>query len=80
LAKECRRVRKRGFAIDNEEFHEGVRCVAAPIRDASGRIVAAIGISAPISRLSESRCEKVAQAVKRAAAQIGKKLGSGTNG
>jgi IclR family acetate operon transcriptional repressor len=79
LAKECRRVRKRGFAIDNEEFHEGVRCVAAPIRDASGRIVAAIGISAPISRLSESRCEKVAQAVKRAAAQIGKKLGPTSN-
>lgn len=75
LARECQRTRKRGFAVDNEEFHEGVRCVAVPIRDASGRIAAAIGISAPVSRLSETRCEKVAQDVKRAAAEISDKLG-----
>jgi DNA-binding IclR family transcriptional regulator len=79
LAKECQRVRRRGFAVDDEEFHKGVRCVAAPIRDASGGIVAAIGISAPSSRLSETRCEKVAQAVKRAAAQISGKLGCKSN-
>jgi IclR family acetate operon transcriptional repressor len=75
LAKECQRTRKRGFSIDDEEFHEGVRCLAAPIRDGSGRIVAAIGISAPIGRLPESRCNKVAQEVKRAAALISAKLG-----
>jgi IclR family acetate operon transcriptional repressor len=75
LAKECQRTRKRGYSIDDEEFHEGVRCLAAPIRDGSGRIVAAIGISAPIGRLPESRCSKVAQEVKRAAAQISEKLG-----
>ncbi len=77
LAKECQRTRKRGFSIDDEEFHEGVRCLAAPIRDGSGRIVAAIGVSAPIGRLPESRCNKVAQEVKRAAAQISAKLGGG---
>jgi IclR family transcriptional regulator, acetate operon repressor len=76
LVKECQRTLKRGYAIDNEEFHKGVRCIAAPIRDGSGQIVAAIGISAPVDRLSESRCEKVAQEVKRAAAEIGAKLGS----
>jgi IclR family acetate operon transcriptional repressor len=77
LAKECQRTRKRGFSIDDEEFHEGVRCLAAPIRDGSGRVVAAIGVSAPIGRLPESRCNKVAQEVKRAAAQISAKLGDG---
>ena len=77
LAKECQRIRKRGYSMDNEEFHEGVRCLAAPIRDGSGRIVAAIGVSAPIGRLPESRCNKVAQEVKRAAAQISAKLGGG---
>ena len=77
LAKECQRTRKRGFSLDDEEFHEGVRCLAAPIRDGSGRIVAAIGVSAPIGRLPESRCNKVAQEVKRAAAQISAKLGGG---
>ena len=75
LAKECQRTQKRGYAVDNEEFHKGVRCVAAPIRDGSGQVIAAIGISAPIDRLSESRCEKVAQEVKRAAAEISSKLG-----
>jgi DNA-binding IclR family transcriptional regulator len=79
LAKECQRTQKRGYAVDNEEFHKGVRCVAAPIRDGSGQIIAAIGISAPIDRLSESRCEKVAQDVKRAAAEISGKLGYGAN-
>ncbi len=74
LAEECQRTRDRGFAIDNEEFHKGVRCLAAPIRDASRQVVAAIGISAPVSRLSETRCEKVAQDLKRAAAQISSKL------
>jgi IclR family acetate operon transcriptional repressor len=75
LAKECRRTQKRGYAVDNEEFHKGVRCVAAPIRDGSGQVVAAIGISAPVARLPESRCEKVGQEVKRAALEIGDKLG-----
>lgn len=75
LAKECQRTQKRGYAVDNEEFHKGVRCVAAPIRDGSGQVVAAIGVSAPIERLSESRCERLSQDVKRAAAEISGKLG-----
>jgi IclR family acetate operon transcriptional repressor len=75
LATECRKVQKQGFAMDDEEFHKGVRCLAAPIRDASGQIVAAIGISAPVDRMSEARCKKVVLEVKRAAAEIGKKLG-----
>jgi len=79
LAKECQRTQKRGYAIDDEEFHKGVRCVAAPIRDGSGQVVAAIGISAPIDRLSETRCAKVAQEVKRAAAEISSKLGFATD-
>lgn len=78
LATECQKVQKQGFAVDNEEFHKGVRCLAAPIRDASGQIVAAIGISAPIERLSEARCKKVVLEVKRAAAEISAKLGCGT--
>jgi IclR family acetate operon transcriptional repressor len=75
LAMECQKVQKQGFAMDNEEFHKGVRCLAAPIRDASGQIVAAIGISAPVERLSEARCKKVVLEVKAAAAEIGNKLG-----
>lgn len=75
LAKECARTRKRGYATDDEEFHKGVRCVAAPIRDGSEQVIAAIGISAPINRLSMRRCEQLGQEVKRAAREISIQLG-----
>jgi len=75
LAKECQRTQKRGYAIDDEEFHKGVRCVAAPIRDGSGQVIAAIGISAPVNRLSKSRCEKLGLEAKRVALEISIKLG-----
>ena len=42
-----------GYATDDEEFHEGIRCVAAPIRDKDGVVIASIGISAPSARLPE---------------------------
>lgn len=75
LAEECQRVGKRGFAVDDEEFNPGVRCVAAPIRDGGGQIIAAIGISAPIGRLSKARCQKVGEEIMCAAQEISMKLG-----
>lgn len=44
-----------GYAIDDEEFAVGIRCVAAPLREASGRVVAAIGISGPTARISKEQ-------------------------
>ena len=41
-----------GYAIDDEEFALGIRCVAAPLRDGLGRVVAAIGISGPTARVT----------------------------
>ena len=75
LVSECKRTRKRGFAIDDEEMSEGVRCVAAPIRDSIGAVIAAIGISAPSNRLSKKHCVDVGQQVKRTAQDIIEKLG-----
>ena len=48
LARTCGRTAERGFATDDGEFLEGLRCVAAPIRDQDGSVVASIGISAPL--------------------------------
>jgi DNA-binding IclR family transcriptional regulator len=51
LAKACARIKEEGVALDDAEFEEEVRCLAAPIRDSDGTIIAAIGISAPFARL-----------------------------
>jgi len=75
LAEECQRTRKRGFAVDDEEQNEGVRCVAAPIRDSSGQVVASIGISAPAARLPRDRFKGVGAEVMAVAREISRKLG-----
>ena len=51
LARVCRRVRTTGFALDDGEYIAEVRCIAAPIRDPNGEIVASVGISSPVTRL-----------------------------
>ena len=58
LKKELQEIAERGYAIDNEELDPGVRCVAAPIRDYTRRIVGAVSISGPSMRLGDERIEK----------------------
>jgi DNA-binding IclR family transcriptional regulator len=53
LERELSLVRTNGYARDNEELELGVRCMAAGIRDDSGRLVAGLSISAPADRLRE---------------------------
>lgn len=60
-----------GYALDNEEAEEGVGCIGVPVRDSSGRMVAALSVSAPIER---RRMEWVA-VLKRAAAELSQRLG-----
>ena len=55
LAQACARIRAEGIAIDDGEFLEEVRCVAAPLRDQDGRIVASVGISGPTTRFPAKR-------------------------
>ena len=53
LAEICAETRARGFATDDGEYQEGIRCVAAPIRNEQGVVIGSIGISAPALRFSE---------------------------
>ncbi len=72
---ELKRVRKRGYAIDDEEFEEGLRCIGAPIRDHSGRVIAALSIAGPVSRLKDSRMSALSHSVARASTDMSRKLG-----
>ncbi len=67
--------RERGWALDDEEFFEGVRCIAAAIRDHDGRVVAAVSVAGPRFRLHDDRLQTMARRVRAAAAAISRDLG-----
>lgn len=64
-----------GRAFDLEENEDQIRCVAAPVRDASGRIVAAISVSSAAQYMSDARMEILSGDVIAAAAGISRELG-----
>jgi len=74
LVQEIARVRERGYATDEEEFLPGAKCIAAPIKNHEGEIIAAITISAPAFRVDEHREEWV-RLVRETAAAISTDLG-----
>lgn len=59
---EMAHIRQCGYAMDNEEHERGVRCIAAPIFDFSRNPIAAISVSAPVTRLDDSQIERIASA------------------
>jgi DNA-binding IclR family transcriptional regulator len=75
LRREIAEVRRAGMAFDDGEFDAEVRCVALPVRDFSGEVIGAIGISGPVWRLSiealQKRARKVALAADRLSAEFG---------
>ena len=74
LERELSMVRARGFARDNEELELGVRCIAAGIRDDTGRLVAGLSVSAPSERMQDDWIEDLLSTAGR----ISTRLGHGT--
>ena len=74
LTKEVRQILKNGYAVDNEEYYEGVRCLAAPLRNAYGDVVGAIGITASSLRFTKSRIPEVSKKVLAAAEKLSGRL------
>lgn len=63
-------VRACGFAIDDQERAEGMRCIAAPIFNAYGEAVAGLSISGPVFRLPMDRATALGRSVRDAALQV----------
>lgn len=68
-------VRRRGYALDEQEQSLGMRCIAAAIFDEHQDAIAAISISGPTVRLTDSDIESTGQAVMTAAADITRSIG-----
>jgi IclR family acetate operon transcriptional repressor len=80
LEAELERIRAQGFAVDNEEYDEGLRCIGAPIYDHSGRAVAALGIGGPVTRITPERVDELAELVMAAARGLSRRLGAHQSG
>jgi DNA-binding IclR family transcriptional regulator len=66
LADELGRTRDRGYSIDDEEFAPGIRCVARPVFDGAGAMIAAIGVSGPSVRVTDARLHELGRIVAAA--------------
>ncbi|MGD9697369.1 MAG: IclR family transcriptional regulator [Thermoleophilia bacterium] len=77
LDADLEEIRGRGYAVDNEEYDEGLRCIGAPVRDHSGRVVAALGIGGPVTRITPGRVSELGELVMAAAGGLSRRLGAG---
>jgi DNA-binding IclR family transcriptional regulator len=75
LGEELHKVAAQGYALDNEERIHGVRAVAAPVRDHSGRVVAAISAAGPAFRITGENLEDLKSRVPKLAAEYSGRLG-----
>ena len=75
LRAELKEIRSKGWAIDREEHEENIVCIASPIRDYSGKAVAAISASWPVFRFSREDLDKNASLVSETASEISSILG-----
>jgi len=76
LAREVARIRERGYATDDGEFHDGIRCVAAPVLDGEGRLAGVLWTVAPAVRLPRRSFPRLGRLFAARAAEISRRLGN----
>jgi DNA-binding IclR family transcriptional regulator len=75
LGRELARIRKRGYAVSRQEVVLGAGGVAAPIFDSTGQVIASIGVSAPLQRLTAAKIVETVPEVLRHAEKMSAELG-----
>lgn len=75
LLGELLRIRAQGYAVDEQEYEIGVRCVGAPIVDVNGIVIGALSVAGPASRLAGKELTDLAPKVSDAALQISRRMG-----
>jgi IclR family acetate operon transcriptional repressor len=75
LIEELNETRRRGYAIDDEESSDRVRCVAAPVMASNGEVIAAIGISGTVGQISDEQMARIGSVVRTAAIKLSGQLG-----
>ncbi|MEM7057138.1 MAG: IclR family transcriptional regulator C-terminal domain-containing protein [Pseudomonadota bacterium] len=79
LMTELKLVARRGYAIDDEEHAVGLRCIASPVFNEFGEVVAAISVSGPTARIPDSRLEALGDMVSQAAFEATRDFGGSVN-
>jgi IclR family KDG regulon transcriptional repressor len=75
LRRALRQVRRRGYSVDDEESEVGGRCLAAPVCDREGRVIAAISVVGPSSRFTRATSPGLIRSVISASAEVSRLLG-----
>jgi len=75
LEKELCKVREQGFALDREEHEKDVRCIAAPIKNHQGNVIAAVSISGPAFRMDVNKQDNLREALIQTSKKISQRLG-----
>jgi len=79
LLEELATIRQQGVAFDDEEHEEGIRCVAAPIYDHRGEVIASLSLTVPAFRMSREKAREMVGLVKGTADAISSRLGRVSN-
>jgi len=74
LERELEKIRRLGYAVDDEEYYEGIRCVAVPVLGRAGTILGGLSVAGPTNRLTPDRLQQLAALLGRAATGIASEI------
>lgn len=76
LAAEIEKIRQRGYAVDNEELSLGLRCIAAPVFDHTGRPVYALSVSGPKHRMTDQKMQEIKEQLLSVCHRLSRQIGT----